>query len=682
MNAHRFHKLQEDRALAPDYRAAFEKLRAQADETVRLGYKFHAGENANWGHYYNCHHDGSKLTFEWEDTGEHVCPQCGTIWRGEPYDSARRFMVHNQLGIRTKALAMVGRITRDRKYVDEAVRVLSSYADYYVGYEIHGDIPYNGPGKLFAQTLDEAHWIINLCLAYALLEEQLDPTMRDRLKSRLFRPCAKFLIGHKEEQLHNHACWITGAIVCIGLILEEDQIVAGGWDGLYGLKDQLERGVLDDGLWYEGAFHYHYYAMHAFVWVSVLGEGTEMDLRSHPKFRRMFDMPLPFILPDGTVPILNDMHPGYGIYDLACYYEAAYTWYGDPAYVAVLRHVYAAKPRDSFEALLLGSDLEGDVMLGALATGVAYAKESGLALLRSHSGWHLTAKHAPFGGEHDHMDRLGLSFACGSVPLFTDCGTTAYGVPLHYGWFKHSYAHNTVVMNNLDQPPADAELIQCHKEAWGSWCEGAVEWKPDAAYRIEDSIQLPKHETDWDAELYSGIQLRRVNVLTEELLVDVMKVQVPTVRQVDLIYHMSAKLLESSGWHPSDAKLSNLDPTLFREKQERSVVAPFRLEWELADRVTTHEGWISTNARLIRAWTPDNPPTGNRLTLVQRVVGDGEIFFVNVFYLQSGAGASKGLKVMKSGKELELFIPTESGHQRARLRWEHSAAQVAMEMQD
>src|SRR5690606_13927581 len=104
----------------------------------------------------------------------HVCSKCGKAWSGEPFDSARVFHVHKQLGIQARSLAALWLIKGDLADALEAKRILLGYAEHYKDFQVHGDIPYNGPGKLFAQTLDEAHWIIDICMAYDFIAEQLD----------------------------------------------------------------------------------------------------------------------------------------------------------------------------------------------------------------------------------------------------------------------------------------------------------------------------------------------------------------------------------------------------------------------------------------------------------------------------------------------------------------------------
>lgn len=251
-----------------------------------------------------------------------------------------------------------------------------------------------------------------------------------------------FLIEHKEEQLHNHALLITSAIGALGLLQRDEAILHAGLEGVYGLYDQLERGIAEDGFWYEGSMHYHFYAYSALLHYALLAEGTEQELWGHPKMRKMFDFPLRLFNGDGTVTPLNDAHPGYDIRNYAPYYESAFDRYGEPSYRSLLRASYGLEPdrieglsgkRDSVYALLYGCELGTEAVasglsLAELTASCVFYPVSGLSKLARPSGWQTIVKHSRFGGEHDHMDRLGISVTYIDVPLLIDPGTTAYGV--------------------------------------------------------------------------------------------------------------------------------------------------------------------------------------------------------------------------------------------------------------
>jgi hypothetical protein len=464
-------------------------------------------------------------------------------------------------------------------------------------------------------------------------------------------------------------------------------------------------------MWYEGAFQYHFYGYHSLLQYVILVENTAWDLRKHPALKRMFDFPLGYILPDGTLPNLNDASYPYDIQRLAPYYEIALDWYRDARYRQLLCLAYGLEGgmvmneeqqyvgeedlirmrkvltgsvpanRDSLEALWFGETLSrggevsskpstashlnadtAEVSLAQLLMSDTTSDASGLTKLVNRKGWHLLVKHSKFGGEHDHMDRLGLSFAAGSVPLFVDPGTTAYGVPAHYGWFKHTYSHNTVSINGKDQPPADGKQLQYHQEHWGSWVESAVHWN-DSAYEIKDSIILPQEMCPWDEQAYDGVNIRRVNVLTEHLLLDMVKVTVPDEREMDLLYHLSGKLEEEGRWHSTDALLSELSEEWLQDKRSKPSAPNEALHWKMSKGRLQQASWCSEPVQLIAARTVDNPPSRFRQTLVQRVSGSNirEAVFINAFVYDDLARSHQHQSLASELLKLEVTVNERGG---------------------
>ena len=91
-----------------------------------------------------------------------------------------------------------------------------AYAKYYPDYEIHGNIPYNGPGRSGAQTLDEANFQRSFAMAYDILSECMSEEEKIYIRDRMFLPGAQFLLEHRHKQLHNHEVIINSAIAVIG----------------------------------------------------------------------------------------------------------------------------------------------------------------------------------------------------------------------------------------------------------------------------------------------------------------------------------------------------------------------------------------------------------------------------------------------------------------------------------
>jgi hypothetical protein len=646
MNAKRLRVLRQNAQL-PEYKHALAALESKVEEALRHPCPLEM-MSGNWAHYYYCPTDGIRLTFHWDRPQQHNCSVCKTSWTGEPYDGAWVSIAHSKIASELKSVGAMYAISKDTKFLKYITSTLVHYATYYHELHIHGDIPYNGPGKLFSQTLDEAHWIIDLCVAYRFIEDSLTKKEMRIIHEGLLEPCARFLIDHKEKQIHNHAVLITSAICMIGLLTGDEKIHATGRNGQYGLLDQLKRGVLKDGFWYEGAIQYHYYALGPIMEYGLLAEGTQWDIMMFPEVKKMFDFPLSFLLPDGSFPSLNDASTKANFTSYTRFYEVALSRYGDDVYKELLLLAYdemethyqlniRPNKRDSLYALLYGEPLEckkafSKMYLKELLAQPASSATSGLTKLVNKDGWHLTVKHSPFGGEHDHMDRLGVSFGSKNTPVFVDPGTTSYAVSAHYDWFKHTYSHNTICIDGKDQPPQDAQLLHFSTEYWGTWAESLVNWEREAAYYVKDKVQLPKEMCTWDEEAYKGVTYRRLNVLTDSCLLDIVNVTLPSKRTVELLYHFNGTLDEGKMWNATTTRLSDLKQTLFEDKKQKPFQPLEISTWNAGKKRVLQSSWCSHNATLFHAKTLNNPiHLARRETLVQRVTNSNDVIFINAF---------------------------------------------------
>lgn len=671
-----------------EFQAAVAQLRRDAVEAAKITFAIRSHEQGEWMHYYYCDEDGARLTFEWLEPHLHRCPTCGKERQSELLDGVWTSFAHSQIGRAVYHIALLYTIEPDAERLAFVKSYLMAYADHYDTYVIHGHIPYNGPGKLFAQTLDEAHWITDLALGFDVIQAHLTLEEITHIRRGLLEPCARFLIAHKEKQIHNHSVLITSAIAALGLLLNDEDILNAGLEGEYGLEDQLARGIFEDGLWYEGNVQYHFYAFQSLLHYALIAEGTPWDVWQMKALKAMFDFPLQLVLPNGVMPTLNDAGLGHHIGMYTPYYEIAYDIYGDAKYLSLLQTAYGmdeADPsmqgvsltkRDSVYALMFGGDLANQSVAAADSLGEEVRRTrslpgSGLTKLVNQNGWHVIVKHSRFGGEHDHMDRLGLSIMHGDVPLLVDPGTTAYGIPVHYGWFKHTYSHNTVSIDGADQPPRDGRLIQMHEEPWGVWLETAVDWLADD-YVMKDRIILPAELHPWDTVAYQGTQIRRINLLCEDHLIDIVQVTVAAPSEVHLTNHFSGKLLsydEATPWVTTDDQISRIDQQWFKEKKKLGQdVSAFG--YQMREGTLEQHVWCSLLTTIYTALTPDNPPSGQRTSFMTTASAEDRVIFVQALHYD----ASKKNKLRG-----RLEIAERSGDT-IQISWNHPESQTSYEV--
>lgn len=492
---------------------------------------------ATWNLYYFCPEHGVRLNWDLQSPDAHCCPVDGKIWRGEPWDGA---WWRGLNGLNAKAcyqLGLLWQLTGDAEYLGKVREILLGYAKYYPDYEVHGGIPCNGPGKANAQTLCEANCHLDFALGYDFIRDALSLEEQRYIEQRLLREGADFLIAHRARQLHNHEVKISATVGVIGLILGDTDYLEFAVNSEYGLRYQLEHGLLEEGLWFEGSVHYHFYALQGFCAFEKLARGTRWSLLPLPGYQKMLDFPLDLLLPDGTFPPINDCITGQQVLTHSHIYEFFYGEYGKPRYGAVLNTIYQKQPRNNLDALLYGASVLPDVTPVLVPVDTTHAPGAGLSVLRQPgSDQALLLKHSPFGGEHDHHDRLGIILFNQGHHWLPDLGTTGYGAPAHYQYYKNSATHNTLSIGRTNQPPAVPLVINWQQEPAYSWLQAEVSWSGAL-------VQLDSHYPPAvDTEIWQGVVFRRNILWLAGMAVDVVEVENPHQQALDFTLHVDASL--------------------------------------------------------------------------------------------------------------------------------------------
>ena len=302
-------------------------------------------------------------------------------------------------------------------------------------------------------------------------------------------------------------------------MLNDADLVAEAVNGPVGFKKQIEKGISADGQWYEGAWGYHFYTMNATLPLAEASARCGLGLYEFKapngrNYKDLFEGPLNFAMPNLLLPAFNDS----GTVDVKpqqALYETAFARYGDARFAEVLKY----GKRDSLEALLLG-----DKPLPQAPTESSAAKnytETGYAILRNSAGadatW-LCLKYGPHGGGHGHPDKLNFVLYSRGQILGVDPGTAAYGVPIQNEWYKSTLAHNTLVVDEENQKPAEGKSL-------------AFISKPGISAALADA-----------GNIYDGVSYRRAVALFGEdtiLIVDLVKSD--KEHTFDFAYHNAGK---------------------------------------------------------------------------------------------------------------------------------------------
>lgn len=556
---------------------------------------------ATWNHYFFCPEHSVRLVWDRHSPEIHRCPVDNAHFSGEPYDGAWWRWLN---GLNAKAcyeLAMLWLLTDEVQYLSKVRDILMLYAKYYPDYQEHGGIPYNGPGKANAQTLCAANCHTDFARGFDIIRATLTTEEDHYIAERLLRAGADFLMQHRCDQIHNHEVKISSAIGIIGAVLDDKTYLEFAVNSQYGLRYQLEHALMPDGLWFEGSLHYHFYALQGFFAYEKVASGSGYSLLETAWYPKMLNVPLTQLMPDMTLPKINDCVNGQEKLTHTDIYEYAWWHYGTPEYGQLLKQIYSRRPRNSIDALFYGKALPSMLLVPPQEN--LHTAESGLTIIRNKPGRAFCIKHTPYGGEHDHYDRLGLTVFNNGQAIFPDLGTTGYGAPLHYGYYKNSFSHNTLCINGKNQAPANPYVVSYYEEHDTVQLITEVEWKstqtfPDSKTRVE-----------WDENAYKDVVFRRNITSKNDLLIDIITVDNPHGQEINTSYLINAE--------PLCAEYNNALFPHIMAADAVNVDTPIKLHWHSPDKFTLY-CLSGGNSMLFQGKGPNNPSTSELTYLTMR----------------------------------------------------------------
>lgn len=562
---------------------------------------------ATWNHYYFCSEHGVRLEWDRHNDKEHRCPVDGKVFTGEPYDGAWWRWLN---GLNAKAcndLGLLWLLTEDEIYLKKVSDILLGYADVYPSYEEHGGIPYNHPGKANSQTLCEANCHIDFARGYDFIKEALTLDEQTHIEQNLLREGAEFMMQYRTPQLHNHEMKIGSTIGVIGLLLDDERLINFAVEAEYGLRYQMEHGLVGEGLWFEGSIHYHYYALQALMGFELMARRTEHSLKSHDNFYKLLSYPLKLIMLDGHFPLINDNTFGQEKLTQSYIFEYAYSEFKDPLFGRALKSIYQNISRNNMDALLYGVDELPDNLL-PLDSHPLHAPGVGITtMVDKPLNNMMLIKHAPFGGEHDHYDRLGLILFRHGHQLLPDMGTCGYGAELHYGYYKNTATHNVLTVNQQNQPPALPKVLTYEESKEIILLDTYVDWR-------ETHVKLDSHTiVQWDEEAYRDVQFRRSIVWLGDIAIQIDQVENPHQAQLDLVWHYRAQYIPFNENQNIENPFKAGPLSYLSDCQSRSFNGVAKETFFIDDNSEPYQCFIAANARLLFAQGPDNPAT-NKLS--------------------------------------------------------------------
>lgn len=404
-----------------------------------------------WCHYYFCRKCATGLKAK--SPTEHVCPHCGEMHTGWPYDDFYLMQVHYANADQMHHAAFAYQITGDARYARRAKEILLAYAAVYETYPLHdlkGPSKSGSAGRFGPQTLEESA-ILGLCAqAYDMIYDRLTEAERATIVAKLLVPSAHTV--HKiKRSIGNWECWHLSAYGQAGLMAGDRELVADAVTGPCGYLQQLEKAVFDDGVWNECGWGYQFYTMSGLA--RIVMALNNLGVPPPERYKRMFDAAFGQVMPDWCFAAMNDSGR-HSLRGQCALYEYGWTFWKDPVYAWWL----SQNKRNSPQSLFVGSALPGTVdNLSRLSSRVY--PNGGIAILRSSApddngpmpGNFIALDFGPHGGWHGHPDKLALTLYARGQLLAEDPGSVGYSNARQWGWYRATLSHNTLVQNGRNQ---------------------------------------------------------------------------------------------------------------------------------------------------------------------------------------------------------------------------------------
>ena len=497
----------------------WESVKKRADEALEREVEL-PPRGGNWRGWYACPtHGGSlrrgKQIEKWK--WEHICAIGGEALLGDPsktttdFDGCGIVYVHEDWSNLVRNLGLAYQITRETRYARKAVEIALAYAERYKDYPLHNlhGLAHVGGGRVGSSTLDESIWLMSICQGLDLIWETLTEEERTKIETQLLQPAARDVILPYKLGVHNIQCWKNTAVGLIGLLVGDKELIYEAFDNPdSGYHTQINKGVLSDGSWFEGAWGYHSFALNALLNLTEAARNSGTDLYGK-KLKAMFDVMLKLATPTLKLPAFNDSQE-HDLRKLAVLYELGYARYRDPDYARLLSEYN----RKSDQALWFGMDVASECEFRARSTN---SSACGYAVLARGDGkdatW-LCLKYGPHGGGHGHPDKLNFVIYARGEAVAIDPGFASYGLPVHAEWYRTTLAHNTLVVDEASQKSAEGRCI-----AFGS--EKGVDYVSADAGEIYDGVRFVRTAALLDQNLLAFIDL----VSTDE------------PRTLDIAYH-------------------------------------------------------------------------------------------------------------------------------------------------
>ncbi|MCJ8165743.1 heparinase II/III family protein [Pontibacter sp. E15-1] len=508
------------------------------------------------------------------------------------------------------------------------------------------------------------------------------------------------------EGIMNHeASALTGSVFA-ALFLEDMAALDHVMHTEGGLIDQLSKGTMPDGWWFESTVNYSYLVVERFTLVAQAFENygwNFYDRRFPVRYKSKdfdnakegftgmkFDIWGPMEkntigleeMYTGHIPLMDEEAYVVSSNDSKAtgphtFYELAYRHFPKKEIAWVLNH----SDRSGWEALLYGAPEIPDVQDPRSES--TFAPNVGITALRSQTPnkeaseqIQAYVKYGTHGGWHGHFDRTGLLALdrYGHKYFGTEMAWFGYGNPGYKESVQTSATHNMVVVDGLQQEAVPSEQLLFHdgEMMQVSVVETNARWRKIPTWNV-------KNFPPWDDKAYDPgfkpVQQRRLTVVTDDFVVLADHLNASQEHQYDWLIHpigfQSLRGVKKKGEPLEQLSTANDSPyKYFKNAQwytmKKGTTARFQ-EGEM--KLDVHTLWPQKADVLIAAYPnagkhQDIRNNPDRRTYGVRVNGK-ELYFLTVLEPYKGAAA---IKSITSSRPEEVEVVLNDGRKQV-IKW-------------
>lgn len=452
----------------------------------------------------------------------------------EPFNGSTIGATHNQLALDIANLGTLYALTGEAKYAEFAKQILLAYADAHPNYGIGARPGWNNdPSKVFDQRLSDATWLIPLARGYDLIYNLPSITSEERkhIEDDLIKANARHILANRGSvgAPTNWSAIDTCAVLIAGYATDDQDLISIASYGIKGTKENPtgglylmhfgEKAIDADGMWSEGAMGYQFMALQALITDAEIlwHHGVDMYRYRDGVLKRLFDSPLQYSYPNLKTAAIHDSYYSSMLGGDSYLYEYAYRRYRDPTYLMVLnqtaRHLGATFQQFPVSVLY---DRDPAEKVAPVEWKSVNFFGVGYGVLRQTDPAGTSSLLLDYGPNrsHGHPDKLNLDLYAFNERLIPDPGSVWYEQPIYWNWYRTSVAHNTLVVDELDQILAGATQV---------------------IYAPAATIGLQRA---WTADAVPGLIMDRSLFLTPEYLADIFGAFTRMPRKMDLAWHL------------------------------------------------------------------------------------------------------------------------------------------------